>query len=134
MPVADGARHALHGRDDVRAQPRPLTRIEQAEQGAGLRNQAFQICRAGGADESVDFRASSLNILIHMVVGSLGITLFPVFSLAVEPRRIRHLSLRPFQKPEPGRTIGLVWRRTSPRQEEFHLLGELLTQAYPLQR
>ena len=108
MPVADGARHALHGRDDVRAQPRPLTRIEQAEQGAGLRNQAFQICQAGGLDESGGFRASSLNTLIQMVVGGLGITLFPALSLAVKTRRIRHLSLRPFQKPEPGRTIGLV--------------------------
>ena len=104
------------------------------EDGHCLRDQALQICQAGGADESDDFRASSLNTLIQMVVGGLGLTLLPALSLAVETRRISRLDLRPFQKPEPGRTIGLVWRKTSPRQEEFRLLGELLTQAYPSQR
>lgn len=55
------------------------------------------------------FAHSSLNTLIQMVVGSLGITLLPALSLAMETQRIRHLSLRPFQQPGPGRTIGLVW-------------------------
>lgn len=77
------------------------------------------------------FAHNHLNTLIQMVVGGLGITLLPALSLAVETRRIRHLDLRPFQNPKPDRTIGLVWRKTSPRQEEFRLLGELLTQAHP---
>ncbi len=77
------------------------------------------------------FAHSSLNTLIQMVVGSLGITLLPALSLAMETRRISRLDLRPFQQPGPGHTIGLVWRKTSPREEEFRMLGELLTQAYP---
>ena len=77
------------------------------------------------------FVHNRLNMLIQIVVGGLGITLLPALSLAVETRRISRLDLSPFQKPEPGRTIGLVWRKMSPRQEEFRLLGELLTQAYP---
>ena len=77
------------------------------------------------------FAHNHLNTLIQMVVGGLGITLLPALSLAVESRRISRLDLRPFQQPGPGRTIGSVWRKTSPRQEEFRLLGELLTQAHP---
>ena len=38
----------------------------------------------------------------------------------------QHLSVIPFRKPVPYRTIGLAWRPTSPRGDEYKLLGELL--------
>jgi LysR family hydrogen peroxide-inducible transcriptional activator len=36
------------------------------------------------------------------------------------------LGLLRFRAPEPSRTLGLVWRKASPRGEEFRSLGELL--------
>jgi LysR family hydrogen peroxide-inducible transcriptional activator len=34
------------------------------------------------------------------------------------------VSLKRFASPEPGRTIGLAWRKTSPRRRDFEALGE----------
>jgi LysR family hydrogen peroxide-inducible transcriptional activator len=32
-----------------------------------------------------------------------------------------------FAEPVPGRTVGLAWRRTSPRKADFVALGRLIT-------
>jgi LysR family hydrogen peroxide-inducible transcriptional activator len=37
-----------------------------------------------------------------------------------------------FAPPQPGRTVGLVWRRTSPRKADFLALGEVITDALDL--
>ena len=34
-----------------------------------------------------------------------------------------------FTAPEPGRTIGLAWRRTSPRKVDFIALGQIAVEA-----
>jgi LysR family hydrogen peroxide-inducible transcriptional activator len=34
-----------------------------------------------------------------------------------------------FAQPEPLRTIGLVWRSTSPRKQDFQELGRLIARA-----
>ena len=79
-----------------------------------------------GAGEVGDFRASSLNTLVQMVAGGIGVALLPRLSLEVESRPPSPIIIRPFQKPEPSRTIGLVWRTTSAREHEFRLLAKLL--------
>ena len=96
------------------------------EDGHCLRDQALKVCQTSGASEIGDFRASSLNTLVQMVAGGIGITLLPQLAIEVETRTLTQLIIRPFQKPEPSRTIGLVWRKTSPREHEFRLLAELL--------
>jgi len=37
--------------------------------------------------------------------------------------------LKRFAAPEPGRTIGLAWRKTSPRRRDFDALGEAVKRA-----
>ena len=39
------------------------------------------------------------------------------------------VTLKRFRAPEPGRTIGLAWRKTSPRKRPFVELGKLITRA-----
>lgn len=73
-----------------------------------------------------DFSASSLGTLVQMVATGVGITLLPASSLDVLLRGVREVVAVPFQKPAPSRTIGLAWRRTSPRAEEFAVLSEAL--------
>ena len=96
------------------------------DDGHCLRAQALKVCQTGGAGEVGDFRAGSLNTLVQMVAGGIGITLLPRLALDVECRNPSAIVIRPFRKPEPARTIGLVWRTRSPREHEFRLLGELL--------
>ncbi|MGZ8409866.1 MAG: hypothetical protein ACXWVS_08115, partial [Hyphomicrobium sp.] len=35
-----------------------------------------------------------------------------------------------FADPEPARTVGLVWRNTSPRKDDFRELGRLAIEAW----
>lgn len=95
------------------------------EDGHCLRDQALSFCNRAGVEEAEEFRASSLPTLVQMVAGGEGITLLPSLALPVE-RKAGGLAIVPFRKPAPFRTIGLAWRPTSPREEEFRLLGELL--------
>ena len=47
------------------------------DDGHCLRDQALEVCQTGGANEVGDFRAGSLNTLVQMVAGGIGITLLP---------------------------------------------------------
>ena len=40
----------------------------------------------------------------------------------------KRVKLLRFTNPEPRRSIGLAWRRTSPRKEDFLALGQVITQ------
>ena len=60
---------------------------------------------------------------MQTVSAGAGVTLVPQMALEVEGRPERALSFLSFPHPRPSRTICLSWRRTSPRDEEFRLLG-----------
>jgi LysR family hydrogen peroxide-inducible transcriptional activator len=81
------------------------------------------VCDISGATELGDFRASSLTTLLQMVAGGLGVTLIPQLSVKAEAASGRGLKVIPFGARGPGRTIGLAWRPSSIRKEEFRLLG-----------
>ncbi|WP_411014285.1 LysR substrate-binding domain-containing protein, partial [Salmonella sp. s50237] len=72
---------------------------------------------------------SSLATIVEMVSAGYGITLLPEMSLGVDGRG-RDLTLVRFVDPEPFRTIGLVWRQTSPRTQDFEELGRLVQKAW----
>lgn len=95
------------------------------EDGHCLRDQALDVCRMAGARESDQIRAASLTTLAQMVAGGLGVTLLPESAVAIEAAS-SEVVVRRFRAPAPTREIGLAWRRTSPRDDEFHLLGDLL--------
>ncbi len=71
--------------------------------------------------------ATSLATVMQMVASGYGVTLVPEVAIDVEVRDERVKLLR-FTSPEPGRTVGLAWRRTSPRKADFFALAQLVTQ------
>ncbi len=71
--------------------------------------------------------ATSLATVMQMVANGYGITLLPRVAAEVEARDKRVKLLR-LAEPVPGRTIGLAWRRTSPRKADFIALGQLVTE------
>ncbi len=99
------------------------------EEGHCLRDQALTYCSLQQVDAVNTFGASSLSTIIEMVAAGFGITLLPEICLGVESRG-RDLSLVRFIDPEPFRTLGLVWRSTSPRKPDFMELGRLVTRAW----
>lgn len=108
------------------------SRLILLEDGHCLRDQALAFCgtvargTAAGAP-GLAFAASSLSTVMQMVAGGYGITLIPQIAADVERRdsRVKFLRLR---HPQPGRSIGLVFRRTSPRKADFAALGAVVKQ------
>jgi len=100
-------------------------RLLLLEEGHCLRDQALAFCSSAGPDVSLG--ATSLATVMQMVANGYGITLLPRVAVDVELRDERVKLLR-FQEPAPGRTVGLAWRRTSPRKIDFVALGQLITE------
>lgn len=75
--------------------------------------------------------ATSLATVMQMVANGYGITLLPHVAVDVEVRDKRVRLLR-FSEPAPGRTVGLAWRRTSPRKVNFVALGQLIIETLGL--
>ena len=93
-----------------------------------MRDQALTFCSLQQVDTVNTFGASSLSTIVEMVAGGLGITLLPEISLGIESRG-RELSFMRFAEPEPSRSIGLAWRRSSARVEDFKAFGKLVLEA-----
>lgn len=104
-------------------------RLLLLEEGHCLRDQALTYCSLQQVDTVNTFGASSLATLVEMVSAGFGITLLPEMSIGIEERG-RDITLVRFVEPEPFRTIGLVWRSTSPRTKDFEELGRLVVKAW----
>ncbi len=114
--------------------PSPLSRLDVRnllllEEGHCLREQALTYCKAISPDLRNQFGASSLATIIQMVANGYGATLLPEIAIASELRNDERIRLVRFAAPEPTRTVGLAWRRTSPRKADFVELGRVVTQA-----
>jgi LysR family hydrogen peroxide-inducible transcriptional activator len=101
------------------------------EEGHCLRDQALAYCAEGRRESGLGLGATSLATVMQMVANGYGATLVPQVAVPVEVRDERIKLLR-FAPPQPGRTVGLVWRRTSPRKADFLALGEVITDALDL--
>jgi LysR family hydrogen peroxide-inducible transcriptional activator len=83
------------------------------EDGHCLRDQALEVCQLAGAHEQLDFHATSMETLRHMVAANAGITLMPTLSIKPPLAATDNLVTRPFRQPGPKRTIAMVWRKSS---------------------
>jgi LysR family hydrogen peroxide-inducible transcriptional activator len=123
-PRAAAARVAIEEIDQAR--------LILLEDGHCLRDQALALCAGARgrntAAAGAGFGASSLATVMQMVASGYGVTLIPQIAADVERRdeRIKFLRLK---NPEPGRRIGLVFRRTSPRKADFAALGEVVKES-----
>ena len=105
------------------------SRLILLEDGHCLRDQALAFCatakRGPSATTGMAFAASSLSTVMQMVAGGYGVTLIPQIAADVERRDPRVKFLR-LHAPEPARSIGLAFRRTSPRAADFRALGDVV--------
>jgi len=97
------------------------------DDGHCLRDQALAVC-AGARAEELDFRATSLPTLAQMVAAGTGVTLLPAMSVPTESRRAA-IVMRPLADEDAFRTIGLVWRRTSPLAPALHEITATIRRA-----
>lgn len=90
-----------------------------------LRDQALSYCDSIEADTLSEFGASSLSTIMKMVASGYGVTLLPEIAAETELADPR-IELFRFEPPEPKRTIGLAWRKSSTRKKDFAALGRLV--------
>ena len=103
-------------------------RLILLEEGHCLRDQAIAYCAGVRGVGPMGLGATSLATVMQMVANGYGVTLVPKVAVPVEVRDPRIKLLR-FADPEPGRTVGLAWRRTSPHKADFAGLGRVVMEA-----
>ena len=106
--------------DDVNS-----SRLFLLEEGHCLRDQALAFCATRRREGPTKLSSTSLATVMQMVANGYGSTLLPEIAADVEARDPR-IKLARFAAPEPARTIGLAWRRTSARRKDFVALGDII--------
>ncbi len=95
------------------------------EEGHCFRDQALSFCNMQSSLPREVLDASSLSTLVQMVGAGMGVTLIPEMAVAVE-KRSASVSVARFDDPQPSRTIGMIWRKTSPLAEQLLQLSEVV--------
>jgi LysR family hydrogen peroxide-inducible transcriptional activator len=127
--VALPENHPLAAQELVSPAEVPQDELLLLEDGHCLRDHALAACRLQGPPRHEGFRGTSLQTVVHMVAAGLGITLLPELAIRAGVADIPGIAVRPLTAEAPARRIGLAWRRTSARAEEYRLLTGLLAQA-----
>ena len=100
-------------------------RLLLLEEGHCFRDQALSFCEMNTALPRQSLDASSLSTLVQMVSAGIGVTLIPEMAVAVETRSAT-VSISRFHDPQPSRTIGMIWRKTSPMAKQLRQVSEVV--------
>jgi LysR family hydrogen peroxide-inducible transcriptional activator len=95
------------------------------EEGHCFRDQALSFCNMQTSPPREMLDASSLSTLVQMVGAGIGVTLIPEMAVAVEMRSAS-VSVARFKNPQPSRTIGMVWRKTSPLARQLLQISDVV--------
>jgi len=118
--------HRLANRKKVSAADLAKESLMLLEEGHCLRGHALDACQLSLGPERAQFEASSLHTLVQMVAAGIGVTLLPQLAIDADVTKGSHIKLIPLSFPA-ARQIGLVWRQSSRRAQEFKMLGEVLS-------
>jgi LysR family transcriptional regulator, hydrogen peroxide-inducible genes activator len=100
-------------------------RLLLLEEGHCFRDQALSFCKMQSSPPREVLDASSLSTLVQMVSAGIGVTLIPEMAVAVETRSAS-VSVARFDDPQPARTIGMIWRKTSPLARQLLQISEVV--------
>ncbi|MFN3500961.1 LysR substrate-binding domain-containing protein [Allorhizobium sp. NPDC080224] len=103
-------------------------RLLLLEEGHCFREQALSFCDIGAVRPREILDGSSLSTLVQMVGAGIGVTLIPEIAMPVETRSA-DVSIARFADPQPSRTIGMIWRRTSPIAKQLMEVAEVVRKA-----
>lgn len=93
-------------------------------EGHCLRDHIRAACALETASGDSEFAATSLHTLVQMAANGIGLTLLP--KMAIDAGLLRGTGLQARPLTGAARGIGIAWRATSPRTEEYLLLGGYL--------
>ena len=129
----DDALFVAFPKDDPRDPPATIDpasidehRLLLLEDGHCLKDHALAACNRPELRANATMIGTSLHTLVQMVDNGLGLTLLPAMAIDAGILNQTQIVARPLNANRAFREIALVWRKNSPRADEFRLLaGEL---------
>ena len=100
-------------------------RLLLLEEGHCFRDQALSFCNLHPARPRELLDGSSLSTLVQMVGAGIGVTLIPEMAVPVETASAP-VSVARFSDPQPSRTIGMIWRKSSPLIRQLHQIADVV--------
>ncbi|MGE5539238.1 MAG: hydrogen peroxide-inducible genes activator [Gemmatimonas sp.] len=125
-PIGD----PLAGRAPLALDSVEADRLLLLEEGHCLREHTLQACGTQARKTSgTGIEATSLPTLVQMVEAKLGVALLPEMAVKGGALAGALVDARPLRRPAPHRTIALVARPTTGREQEFEALAALAIDA-----
>ena len=100
------------------------------EDGHCLKDHALAACNRPELRAGATMLGTSLHTLIQMVDNALGLTMVPEMAVKAGLLAGTGVVARPLEAEHAARRIALIWRRNSPREKEFRLLADALTNSH----
>jgi len=118
--------HPLEKAKQVKQQQLRGESLLLLEEGHCLRDHALEACKLEKAETDIVYQGNSLHTLVQMVANGLGVTLLPAVSITGGVLGNTQLQLKSFGSENVSREIGMAWRKSDPRREEYLLLAEFI--------
>ena len=96
------------------------------EDGHCFKDHALEACGRPELRTNSAVVGTSLHTLVQMVDNGLGVTMLPQMALDAGILHETDVVARPLKSKNAAREIALIWRKNSPRADEFRLLAEEL--------
>lgn len=103
-------------------------RLLLLEEGHCFRDQALTFCNVQSAPPRDALDASSLSTLVQMVGAGIGVTLIPEMAIPIETRSAS-VAVTRLNGAQPSRTVGMIWRKSSPLAADYMQISEAVRQA-----
>lgn len=103
-------------------------RLLMLEDGHCLKDHALSACNRPELRAEAAMMGTSLHTLVQMVDNGLGLTFVPAMAIEAGILAGTQVDARPLESEHGFRTVALIWRRSSPREQEFQILASTLRQ------
>jgi LysR family hydrogen peroxide-inducible transcriptional activator len=130
--VAMAARHPLASQTTIEPADIDPSTLLLLSEGHCLRDHAIALCAEPtlGVRISGDFRAASLETIMHLVESGFGITLVPELYVRQSRTPNEGIALRPYASQSASRRISLIFRNGTARREALTEIAKLTREVW----
>ena len=126
--------HKFDGRDDLTLEDLKKVNLLLLDDGHCLRDQIVDLCRQVEYNpmsaNHTETRASSLTTVMQLIASGMGVTLIPESAVKIECAQ-PNVAIAGFSDDIiASRKVGIVFRGSSSRSDDFAALGELVAEAF----
>jgi LysR family hydrogen peroxide-inducible transcriptional activator len=101
-------------------------RLLLLEDGHCLKDHALSACNRPEMRANASMMGTSLHTLVQMVDNGLGVTFVPGMAIETGILQGTRVAAKRLKSDHGFRRVALIWRRSSPRENEFQMLASTL--------